>query len=176
MNAKDLLGLAVVTLSNAHKVGNVDEVLFDAQFRQVLAFRVKQGGLLRHDEAVPRGEVTSIGADAVTISGPSAVNRVDRFPALHQARTLGDLLGMKVLTERGTVLGTVGHVQLDAQARLVERYLLDTSLLDRLRHEEHAILPDQVARLGQDNIMIVREVPAGTPPENLDAQQQPGAL
>lgn len=176
MNAKDLLGLAVITLSNAHKVGTVDEVLFDPEYRQVLAFRVKEGGLLRHDEAVPRGEVTAIGNDAITVSGPSSINRVDRYPALADARTLKDLLGMKVVSEQGTVLGTVGHAQLDAQARMVERYVLDTSLLERPRREEHAILPDQVVRLGQDNIMIVREGPASTPPEHLGEQQQPGAL
>lgn len=176
MNAKDLLGLAVITLSNAHKVGAVDEVLFDPEYRQVLAFRVKQGGLMRHEEAVPRGEVTAIGDDAITISAPSAVNHLDRYPALADARTLNDLTHTKVVTEGGSMLGTVAEVRLDAQARIVERYVLDTSLLERLRREEHAILPDQIVRLGQENIMIVRDVPAGAPPEAPGAQQQPGAL
>ena len=46
MQASELKGRAVVVLSNAEKIGQVDDVLFDAPFRQVLGFRVKKGGLL----------------------------------------------------------------------------------------------------------------------------------
>ncbi|MDP9227265.1 MAG: PRC-barrel domain-containing protein [Actinomycetota bacterium] len=46
MQANELKGRAVVVLSNAEKVGQVEDVLFDAPFQQVLGFRVKKGGLL----------------------------------------------------------------------------------------------------------------------------------
>lgn len=161
MNAKDLIGLGVITLAEAHKVGAVSEVLFDPEFRQVLAFEVKEGGLFHHDEAVLRQSVTAIGNDAITISGRTDVNRVDRYQGLANAKTLRDLTGMKVVTESGTLLGTVDEVVLDAEARRVENYTLDTSLLERLRHEKHVIVPGQVVRLGADNIMIVRETAAG---------------
>lgn len=161
MNAKDLLGLGIVTLSDAHKVGSIGEVLFDPSLHQVLAFEVKQGGLFHRSEAVLRSAVTAIGQDAITIAAPTDVNHDDRYPELKTARKLSDLTGLKVVTERGTMLGTIGEVVLDSQARVIERYLLDTSLLEKLRREEHVILPDQVVRLGEDNIMIVREAVTG---------------
>ena len=42
MQANELKGRAVVVLSNAEKVGQVEDVLFDAPFRQVLGFRAQE--------------------------------------------------------------------------------------------------------------------------------------
>src|SRR5688500_12326432 len=41
MLANDLKRRGVLALSNAEKIGQVEDVLFDAQYRQVLGFRVK---------------------------------------------------------------------------------------------------------------------------------------
>ncbi len=62
MRADELNGRAVVVLSTAEKIGQVDDVLFDAQFRQVLGFRVKKGrGCSARRRGAARGSVTAIG-------------------------------------------------------------------------------------------------------------------
>lgn len=47
MKASDLKGRAVVTLTDAAKVGTIDDILFDAEYRAVLGFRVKRARLAR---------------------------------------------------------------------------------------------------------------------------------
>lgn len=74
MQADELQGRGVLALSNAEKIGQVEEVLFDAQFRRVLGFRVKRGGLFGKAQALLRDSVTSIGAAPVTVPSPDVIN------------------------------------------------------------------------------------------------------
>src|SRR5687767_9707914 len=58
VKASELNGRAVLVLSQAAKVGHVDDILFDAPYRRVLGFRVKRGGLFGPREAVSRERVS----------------------------------------------------------------------------------------------------------------------
>lgn len=160
MKASDLKGRAVVTLSNAAKVGTVDDVYFDAQYRTVLGFRIKKGAF-SHREAVIRANVSSIGADALTVASPDVINNEDRFAELAGAATLGKVDGTKVVTESGHLLGVVKELELDDDIRSVLTYTLDASLIDRLRHREPQISGQQVLRIGEGGIMIVANSAAG---------------
>jgi uncharacterized protein YrrD len=155
MQASELKGRAVVALSNAQRIGHVDDVLFDARYRQVLGFQVKGGGLFARAEALPRDNVSAIGADALTVPSPDAVNDQDRFPGLAHAATLGDVQGTKVVTESGDLLGTIAHLEIDDDARRVLAYELATSLVQRVLRHEALIQADEVVRLGEDGIMVV---------------------
>lgn len=166
MKASDLKGRAVITVSDATKVGQIDDVFFDASYRKVLGFGVKSGGMFRHMEAVPRANVTAVGTDAVTIPNPEAVNTPDRFPDLAGAPTLSAAKGTKVVTEGGELLGTIGELDLDDEARSVTSYILAVPLLDRLRHREPSFSADQVTSLGEGGIMVVSNVVAELVKEN----------
>ncbi len=156
MEASELKGRGVVALSNAEKIGQVDDVLFDAEFRQVLGFRVKKGGLLGQTEALPRDSVTSIGADALTVPSPDAMNDQERFAVLAHAATLSQVERTKVVTEGGELLGTIAHLEIDDDARKVTAYALSSSLMERvMRHEEAFVKADEVIRLGEGGIMVV---------------------
>jgi len=136
VKASDLKGRAVVTLSDAAKVGTIDDILFDAEYRAVLGFRVKKGTFGKPD-AVTRENVTAVGADAVTVSSPEAKSKA------------------RVVTEGGTLLGTIDEMELDDEARAVTEYILSAPLWDRLRHNEPRIPAQQVLRMGEGAIMIV---------------------
>lgn len=154
MLARDLKGRAVLTLSDATKVGTIDDVLYDAEFRQVLGFRIKKS-TFSGAEALLRENVASVGRDAVTIATPEVINTENRFPSLANAATEGQGRGTKVVTEGGEFLGTVEDLEIDDQAQTVIGYLLTTSLIDRLRHRQPEIQAQQVVRLGAGGIMIV---------------------
>jgi uncharacterized protein YrrD len=158
MQASELKGRAVVVLANAEKVGQVEDILFDAPFRQVLGFRVKRGGLLGKTEAVPRESVTSIGSDALTVASPEMINDEERFAQLGGAATLGKVMGTKVVTEGGQLLGTISQLEIDDDARSVTSYVLSASLVDRvMRHDEEAVQAGEVVRLGEGGIMVVAD-------------------
>ena len=169
MQASDLKGRAVVVLSTAEKVGHVEDVLFDAQFRQVLGFRVKKGGLLSKSEALPRDSVAAIGADALTVASPDVINDQERFADLAHAATLNQVEETKVVTEGGQLLGTIAHLQIDDDARKVTAYVFTSSLMERvLRHDETFVKADEVMRLGEGGIMVVANAVA----TRLQAQQE----
>ena len=156
MQADELKGRGVLALSNAEKIGQVEDVLFDAQVRQVLAFRVKRGGLFRKAQALLRDSVTSIGAAALTVQGPDVINDEDRFTDLAHASTLSQVKRIQVLTESGELLGTVAHLEIDDDARKVTGYGLSSSLRDRvMRHDTESVKADEVIRLGEGGVMVV---------------------
>jgi uncharacterized protein YrrD len=154
VKASDLKGLAVVTLSNAIKVGRVTDVLFDAAYREVLGFRIKAGTFSRL-EAVSRANVTGVGHAAVTVRSPDVINVEDRLRELAGAVPLSRARGTKVVTEGGELLGTIGEFELDDEARAVTAYRLAARLQDRLRRRELRIEARQVLRLGEGGLMIV---------------------
>lgn len=154
MRADELKGRAVITLTDAAKLGHIDDVLFDTDYRNVLGFRVKSGAL-SHAEALPRASVSAIGADAITVTDHSAVNSEDRFTELRGALTLDNAHATKVVTEGGELLGAVRAVELDDTAEHVLAYTLDAPLLDRIRGRAPQIRANDVERIGADGIMIV---------------------
>jgi uncharacterized protein YrrD len=156
MNASDLKGRAIVTLSDAAKVGQVDETLFDSQYRTVVGFRISTG-VFHPNEAVLRSQVSAIGADAITLPNPSALNHEDRFPELQNAVTLGRVVGSKMVTPGGELIGTVSAVTVDDQAQNVVGYTLATSILDRMRHGKPQIGVGEVTSVGADGIMLITE-------------------
>jgi uncharacterized protein YrrD len=156
MQASELKGRAVVVLSTAEKVGQVEDVLFDAQFRRVLGFRVKKAGFRGKTEALPRESVASIGADALTVPSPDVINDQERFAQLAAAATLNQVEQTKVVTEGGELLGTIAHLEIDDDARKVTAYALASTLRERvMRHEETFVKADEVMRLGEGGIMVV---------------------
>lgn len=161
MNANDLRGRAVVTLTNATKVGEVDDVLFDPEYREILGFRIKtSGGLIKHREAVPRENLSAIGADALTVAGPDSINSEDRFDQLLGAVTLKQVDGTKVVTESGQLLGVVRAVEIDDAVQNVLGYVLSGSLWERVRHRQPYFAADKVLRVGDAGIMIVADATA----------------
>lgn len=154
MRASTLRGRAIVTLADAAKVGHVTNVLFDAPYRQLVGFLTKSGTFSR-EEAVIRGAVSAIGPDAITVASPDAVNVRERYAELTNAVTSDQVNGTRVVTEGGTLIGSVSDVDLDDEAQIVLAYVLSAPLWDRVRHNEPTIEASQVLRLGEGGIMIV---------------------
>lgn len=156
MNAAHLKGRAIVTLSDAAKIGEVDDILFDGEYRQVLGFTLRRGpfGTI---EAVSRDRVSTVGQDALTVTGPDAVNALDRLPTLTGASGLSQAQQTQVVTESGTLLGTISQVEVDDEARTVVGYVLSASLWKRMRHNAPRIEVQDVLRFGAAGIMIVAD-------------------
>jgi len=156
MQAEELKGRAVLALSNAETIGHVEDVLFDAEFRHVLGFRVKRGGLFQKAQALLRDSVTAVGPDALTVPSPDVINDEARFADLVGASTLRQVEQTRVVTEGGELLGTIAHLAIDEDARMVTAYELAASLKDRmLRHEAEVVRAEEVLHLGEGGIMTV---------------------
>ncbi len=155
MNAKDLRGFTVVSLREGNEVGTVDDLLFDAQFRTVLGFR------LAHVEhyatpVIVRSNVAAIGHDVITVSSLDDIMDLAQHPELQTAVDLEHITGTKVVSDKGEVLGTIDDVELDDAGQTARAYFLSRSFLERLgQQEQQKILVDRVIQVGTGGLVTV---------------------
>jgi sporulation protein YlmC with PRC-barrel domain len=126
IRASRLRDIPVVDLESAVKVGRVHEVIIDPGRRRVAAVVVRRGRSLfgqGNDWAVPAHAVVSVGSDALTIRNFAYSHERSTDIGVHP--TLASLIGRKVLSRRGKLLGAVADVLLDERTGQVTGYALD---------------------------------------------------
>ena len=134
IRATDLSGRAVVDMDAAEKLGRIDTIIIDPEARQVAGFRLSRGGSLLGNEAhttLPATSVYAIGPDAITVRHATDLGddaaRFDRLPRL------SDVIGRKVVSREGRLLGVVDDVLISgADGRIVGYHLADSDFMSRL--------------------------------------------
>lgn len=181
VRASDLSGRAVVDMDAAEKVGSIDRIVLDTVAQQVAGFLVSRGGKLAGDGmfmTVPAAAIHAIGPDAVTFHRPASIDEAtfQRFDALPRA---SDLIGRKVVSEDGRVLGTIDDVLIDrTNFRILGYSVSDRHVLaklegllggDRKKRGITFLRPDVEIRPGQELIIAPASalVEAATP-DDLD--------
>ena len=159
MLASELKGRAIMAVASADVLGHVDDVLFDQHYATILGFRLKHG-LLGSTKAVLRTSVNTIGTDAITVGDATAVNDEGHFAALEGATPLSAIVGTRVVTASGNLLGTIGDVDIDTTAQQVNNYQMATSLAEKLTHHHPFITVDKVVQIGAGGVMIVPDASA----------------
>lgn len=115
MNALRLTkGTPVVSVADGTEIGTIDHVYLDPERKEIVGFTVHRGGLLGGKTAglVDVSDVHAFGPDAVTIDAAAAVRSEFAVEAHRDSLVeLGSLLGRKVVSEDGVILGTVAAVR-----------------------------------------------------------------
>ena len=155
----DLKGLAVVAIDNGSKMGTLEDFYFDPSVNpaanSVRGFRVKTG-MFSH-RALPSTAINAIGTDAATIDNENMLLQ-EKDEAEYSTLPLGQsLLSYKVMSEGGTIIGTVGNVLLDVTTpNLFSVYAFELSggLRSRISGHYSTFYAQQVVRYGQDVLVI----------------------
>ncbi len=120
---REMVGLPVIALAQATKVGTIRDLVIDPGRRAVSALLLVEAKQQQPSKQVRYEAVRRVGPDAVMIEDEAAVMPVSEYPRL---QTLCEgtprLLGLRVLTEGGRSVGTVSDVVLDERSGLIERY------------------------------------------------------
>jgi uncharacterized protein YrrD len=151
----DLQGIAIVTIDGGKKVGTLEDFYFEPQTNAVRAFYVKTGAFSHR--ALMVGSVNAIGTDAITFADESALlteKDNTQLTTLPLGRTL---LTYKVMSEGGSVVGTIGNVILDVStpANLhVTEFELAGGLRNKLSGRYPSFSSSQVVRYGQDVLVV----------------------
>ena len=110
LRASDVVGLPVVTLDSGEDVAEIRDVVYDAGRHQLLGFTLNKRGFLagRLKTMLSASALHAVGKDAVTIPTQSAIahSEADGTAASETVNVIGN----KVLTAEGTMLGTVDGV------------------------------------------------------------------
>jgi uncharacterized protein YrrD len=125
IRATRLRDLPVVDLESAVKIGRIHELILDPGRRRVAAVVGRRGRALfgaGADWTVPASAVISVGADALTIR---TCHSYERGMEMSNYPTLASLMGRKVLSRRGKLLGSVADVLVDERTGAIAGYGLD---------------------------------------------------
>ena len=130
----ELRGRAVVSLVEAKKVGSVADVFFRSETGEIAGLAISTGGFAAHlpggagdRRLVGISDVKAIGQDAVTIPDQSLLARPEQMTELRDLPSVDRVIGLKVVTEGGKLVGKVADIFLDPIARRVINYRVRSS-------------------------------------------------
>lgn len=127
---REIVGLPVVTLAQAAKVGTIRDLVIDPSRRAVSALLLAEANQQQPSRQVPFESVRRVGPDAVMIEDEAAVAPIpEQWPLQTLCAGSFRLLGLRVLTEGGRTVGTVSDVVVDERSGLIERYQLSAGPL-----------------------------------------------
>ncbi|GAC1454784.1 MAG: hypothetical protein PVS3B3_02070 [Ktedonobacteraceae bacterium] len=151
----DLHNLAIVTIDSGKKVGTLEDFYFEPRTNEIYALYIKTG-VFGH-RALRSTSLNAIGTDAITFSDESNLIE-EKADDLLSTLPLGRaLLTYKVLSEGGTVVGTIGNIVLDtsvpAHLRVIA-FELAGGLRNKLSGRYPSFSSTQVIRYGADVLVI----------------------
>ena len=129
-NIEQLIGRPVVSLETANKLGHVADLLTDPRSGQLAGFSVH-----RLDESYALTsmlDVHDIGPDAIIVERDQSLAPVDDSSLRTLPKAKANLIGVKVITEHGQLLGNISNLYLCVDKRPVFIYEVRSSLFDKL--------------------------------------------
>jgi uncharacterized protein YrrD len=130
MRITQLRGLRVISLSEALKMGAVEDILLDPTCRWIAALRVHGGGAGGKDHLVMRQAVKRVGQHAVILGAPMGVTEETNEPALDRLIDLKSFIGLEVVTDEGVLLGRIHDAEIDPQTLNILEYDLVRNFWD----------------------------------------------
>ena len=152
---RQVMGKAVISVSNGQKLGSVQDILIDPQQMRVAALVLSRGGVFNRDViAIPVSDVQAWGVHAIMVDRPDVAARRDQLPQNSGWVSATDqLYGRPLLSSDGTKIGEVEDVEIDGNGNL-SAYQLGKSD-DRSSSKAGQKIPARYTRsIGRDVIIV----------------------
>lgn len=157
--ARDIIGLPVVELDNGEHVGEVRDVLFDADgsFHSLLLVK---SGLLTNSKVLTKDHINAIGQDAITIQSRQDIVEFRDETGLIRSLLSGDVhfVGKDVFTQNGNLLGTVEDVYLDTNLNTIVGYEISEGFLVDLKEGRKVLHAHPELMVGADTLLVPDDV------------------
>ena len=175
---KDLVGMAVVTVQEGRKLGEITALLVRREDATVAAVRI--GTQLAPGPAVPYGNLRLVGVDVVLVDTAAALDPPLPTDAV---KALDDTVsGRTVLTAGGERIGTISGFWVDTADGRITAYRVhpEAGLLSRLsnllRNDTFEVPAEQVQALGAAALIVTDTVVnIGSPAPPSGGADTPGA-
>lgn len=114
--SKKIIGMPVISLADGQALGKVKRLIIDPQKLCIAGLALDRKGWFKEQPVIPYSHVKNVGSHAVTVDHAAAVSKLSSLPDLEMlSKNPVGLLGAKVITEEGTVLGVVEDFVFDPQ-------------------------------------------------------------
>ena len=127
---EQIIGRAIISFETANKLGHVTDLLADPLSGELAGFSVQ-----RLDESltlVSMTDVHDIGPDAVIVERDGSLLSNDESPVKTLPKAKENLIGVKVITEHGQLLGNISNLFLCLDRKPSFIYEVRSSLFDKL--------------------------------------------
>ncbi|KEO85211.1 PRC-barrel domain-containing protein [Tumebacillus flagellatus] len=153
--ARDLVGLPVVELEFGENIGEVRDVLFTPE-GTFHSFLIERGGLLSAPRILGRTAVHAVGENAVIAPSRSSMEEYRDEVGLIRSLIEGDIhfVGKDVLTQSGTLLGSVEDVYVDDNLHRIVGYEISEGFLMDLRQGRKVLHASPGIMMGADNLIV----------------------
>jgi uncharacterized protein YrrD len=154
MNAGEIKGKAVISITTGARLGRVDDVLFDRGSLAVAAFRVSAGD---QQAVIPFDQVQSVGSDAVMVPSDDVAQWIATSSAAEGLVSVDALKHYKVVDEAGTLLGTPRALTIEPTDGRLQQLDVHKGGVLGMGGESTSILSGGIASVGAD-VIVVRTV------------------
>lgn len=154
--SRKFISMPIISLEEGIQIGSVRNLIVDPGKMEIAAIFIDQRGWFREQKIIPYSKVKSIGNDAITIDQSANVQKTFNLPEiLKLIKEKADPIGIKVITEQGTVLGAVDEYYVDENTGKIVSLEISGKFLESL-FKGSALLPTEYVRTMGSDIIIAR--------------------
>jgi uncharacterized protein YrrD len=157
--ARDLIGLPVVETSTGEQVGEVRDVLF-APEGGMYGLLLQKSGLLSAAKVLRKERVQAFGSHAITIPARDDITDLREGTGMLHSLIQGQVpfVGKDVLTQTGTLLGTVEDVYMDDDWHRIVGYEISEGFLVDLKEGRKVLHAHPEIMLGMDTMLVPEDL------------------
>ncbi|MHB1652473.1 MAG: PRC-barrel domain-containing protein [Desulfitobacteriaceae bacterium] len=155
--SRKFLSLPIISLKEGQQIGYVKSLILDARKKAVAALVVDPKGFFKDQRIIPYGKVISVGDDAITIDKESHVEKSASIPEILDLlkEKLG-VIGTKVVTESGKILGVAEEYYIDPETGKVTKLEVSGGKIGGFLNGKAWLNADQLVTIGPDVIVAQR--------------------
>lgn len=180
INAMQLLDMPVFSISEAESIGLVKNIIIDPAEKCLMALAVDKRGWYHDVRVIPAGKIRSIGEDVINIDEKQSAKRAVNLPRIvENMHKPCSLVGSRIITDDGQVLGRVEHFFLNREGGAISRLQVGAGGLFAGLLSGHVSIPaTYVMTIGAEAIVVQRaclehlQVSAGVLQVNFSAARE----
>ena len=153
--SKTLLSMQIISLEEGQQIGRVRGIIVDPDSFTIAALITDKQGWFGDYKVVPFNKVMSIGEHAVTIDKKGSIEKPSNLPEIAQLmKNKQPLLGAKVFSEAGSLLGIVDELLYDKETGVINSLEISGRFLESVFRGRISIPAAAVLTFGRDAIIV----------------------
>ncbi len=153
--SRKFISMPIISIVEGVQIGSVKDLVVDPKNLGIAAIVIDQKGWFKEQKIIPYNKVTSVGEDAITIDQSANVEKSTNLPEiLKLLRENTDPIGMKVISEKGKVIGQVDEYFLDEATGKITSLEISGRFIESLIKGRGVFDASMIITMGTDAIVV----------------------
>jgi uncharacterized protein YrrD len=149
---KEIIGLRIISISDGTQVGVVKDIVINPQMKSLDFMIIDQAADYFGAKVIAFADILGLGEFAVTVPHPGVIQDVaQNIEAQNLLKQDIRVLGTKVLTKKGQLIGEVKEILIDAETGHIFACLYEND------DQMHEVRVEQVITLGKELLIVEGE-------------------